>query len=169
MRVVGTIEPRKNVELLLDIWEHLVIKYGKPTLHIVGRRGWERPEVLRRLDALTGTNVIEHKAMCDRDLRALMSGARALLFPTLNEGFGIPLYEARAMGLPVIASDLPVLREHGAAGTKFVPVNDKDAWCAAIEDSLNPKPAGPSPVPTWAEHFAKIEDLLGVSDARLAS
>jgi len=133
---VGTIEPRKNIELLLDVWEDIVIKSPKPTLHIVGRRGWERQEVMRRLNALTGTEVIEHQAMDDQRLNALLKGARALLFPTLAEGFGIPLYEARSMGLPVIASDLPVLREHGTAGTRYVPVNDKAAWGAAIQDAV---------------------------------
>jgi len=162
---LGTIEPRKNTELLLDIWDDIVLNPGHPTLHIVGRRGWERGGVMRRLDALTGTNVIEHKAMDDQSLNALLKGARALLFPTLAEGFGIPLYEARSMGLPVIASDLPVLREHGTAGTRYVPINDRSAWKAAILGAIEIAPSAPSPVPTWAAHFTALENLLGLGNA----
>lgn len=159
---LGTIEPRKNIAFLLDIWEKMIAKPDIPQLHIVGKRGWENQELLERLDSLgeTGAMVVEHRDMADRDMRALLRGARALLFPTLHEGFGLPLYEARAMGLSVIASDLPVLRELGEANTTYVPINDHAAWHAAIGAAIPPQKPNPSAVPTWDEHFAQLERLI---------
>ncbi len=165
---IGTIEPRKNTSLLLDLWENMVENDQSPTLHIVGRRGWETPAVLARLDRLKGTKVVEHNNMPDEELGALMRGARALLFPSQEEGFGIPLYEARAMGLPVIAGDLPVLREHGTANTSYLPSRDHAAWQNAIATACRAdKPGQPADVPSWQAHFQIVEQALAANEPML--
>lgn len=111
---LGTIEPRKNIDLLLDVWERLAEGPGPvPGLAIVGRRGWAGAATLARLDAHRGPDspIHEFGGLSDGGAAALVSGARALLFPSLAEGYGFPPHEAVALGVPAICSDLDVLRE----------------------------------------------------------
>lgn len=167
---IGTVEPRKNISFLLDVWEQLGRFGPTPDLHIVGRRGWEEPAVLARLDAAKATNpcIFEHNACDDADLARHLAQAWALLFPTQCEGFGIPLYEARAMGVHTLATDLPVLREHGQALTQFLPL-EVEAWVAAIQGMERPVGAACAAVPTWDAHFAAIAPVLSQPAMAMAS
>jgi len=113
--MLGTIESRKNHLLILNVWARLARTMGAhcPLLVIIGQRGWECEQVIDMLDRcadLTG-NVIEMPRCVDGELGAILSHARALLFPSFVEGYGLPLVEALSMGTPVLASDLPVFRE----------------------------------------------------------
>ncbi len=136
---LGTIEPRKNHLLLLTIWRRLVeAEAARPTpkLLIIGRRGWENENILDLLDrcpALRGV-VEERGCLGDRDLDRILVGARAVLTPSFAEGFGLPVVEALARGVPVIASDLPALREAGGAVPDFLDPLDGPAWMRAILD-----------------------------------
>jgi glycosyltransferase involved in cell wall biosynthesis len=69
------------------------------------------------------------------ELRALFASARAFVFPTLAEGFGLPVLEAFAAGTRVIASDLPALRELAEGHAVFVPAGDIAALTAAMQDA----------------------------------
>ena len=112
--VLGRIVPRKNHLLLLTIWRRLGPE--APRLVIVGARmpGIENViDLLERSTALRGT-VEERSRVPDAELGPLLVGARALLFPSLAEGYGMPLAEALAAGVPVLCSDLPPFREVGA-------------------------------------------------------
>ena len=94
--VLGTIEPRKNHALLLDIWEKLPPEAGLRLL-VLGGRGWRNEAVFRRLDALApGGRVVERAGLSDGAVAAVLAGARALLFPTFAEGTGLPALEAAA-------------------------------------------------------------------------
>ena len=105
--VLGTIEPRKNHALLLDLWEQ---HSPAADLLVIGGRGWAPAPLLARLDrGIPG--VREVSGADDATVAAYIAGARALLFPSLAEGYGLPAQEARALGCPVICSDLPVFRE----------------------------------------------------------
>ena len=156
---LGTIEPRKNHALLLDIWQGMALP--RPPLHIIGRRGWMNEEVFARLD-LGIDGVIEHNNLDDAAMRALVAGARALLFPSFAEGYGLPMAEALAMGVPVIASDIPALREVGGNAALFLRPDDPTAWAKAIaappsrEDVAHAK----WKPHTWAQHFSRIEGFL---------
>ncbi len=135
---IGTIEPRKNHLMLLQVWRRLVEMLGDaaPRLHIVGGRGWENENVLDMLDrspVLRGY-VVEHGRVCDRRLNALMRGARAVLMPSFAEGFGLPVAEALATGTPVICSDLPALRETGGPVPDYIDPLDASFWAAAVLD-----------------------------------
>ena len=135
---VGTIEARKNHLLLLEIWSRLIERFGDnaPRLLIIGQRGWEAEPVFARLDrdeSLRG-HVVELNHCSDMELAAHIAGARALLFPSFVEGYGLPLIEALAAGVPVIASDLPVFREIGAEIPEFLDPHNDAAWEAAIMD-----------------------------------
>ncbi len=139
--VVGTVEPRKNHLLLLQVWRDLVRTGTRPMphLHIVGMRGWENENVLDLLDRCEAIRpyVIEHGEMTDPDLVRLVIGARAVLFPSFAEGFGLPLLEALHLGKHVIASDLPVFREVASNVPQYVDPLDGIGWRRAILDSLN--------------------------------
>lgn len=134
---LGTIEPRKNHLLLLSVWRSLVEHLGPdrtPRLLLVGRRGWENENVidlLERCEALRGV-VIERDRLPDAELRQVITGARALLMPSFVEGFGLPIAEALAAGVPVIASDLPAHREAGGAAPDYLDPLDGPAWRSAV-------------------------------------
>ncbi len=139
---LGTIEPRKNHLLLLQLWRQLIGRLGTlaPRLVIVGRRGWENENVLDLLDrcpTLAG-HVHELGTVPDSRLAALMRGATALLMPSFAEGFGLPVAEALNHGTPVVCSDLPALREAGGAVPEYLDPLDSFAWGAAVVDYASP-------------------------------
>lgn len=171
--VLGTIEGRKNHALLLEVWRQLLAARGAapvPRLYIVGRRGWEADAVFALLDSdQFGGRVVEAGPLDDRRLAQLMAGARALLFPSFAEGYGIPLVEALAANVPVIASDLPVFREIGQGIPELLPPTDPSAWLVAVSDYArenSPRRAaqvarlGAFRVPDWPSHFARIDAFL---------
>ncbi|GGC56414.1 capsular polysaccharide glycosyltransferase biosynthesis protein [Siccirubricoccus deserti] len=170
---LGTIEPRKNHLLLLQLWRGLVARLGPraPRLLLIGRRGWENEHILRMLDrctSLRGT-VQELGALPDAPARRLLAGARALLFPSFAEGYGLPLAEALALGVPAIAADLPALREVGGAVPDYLDPADGAAWGRAILDYATPGSAARAAQlrrleswqpPGWEAHFAAVDRLL---------
>jgi glycosyltransferase involved in cell wall biosynthesis len=170
--ILGTIEARKNHALLLSVWKRLVDTMGEacPRLVIVGRRGWEADDVFAVLDQDDfGGKVIEAGALDDAALAQVLGPARALLFPSQAEGFGIPLVEALAAGIPVIASNLEVFAEVAGDVPELLPPDDIEAWIAALTDYAKPdsvrrarqlaRLADYAP-PTWDEHFARVDALL---------
>ena len=170
---VGTIEARKNHMLLLDVWSRIIDKLGMdaPQLLIIGQRGWEAEPVFDRLDrdAKLRGHVLEMNECSDAELAAHMSAARALLFPSFTEGYGLPMIEALGLGVPVIASDLPVFREIGGAIPEFIDPVDKDSWEAAILDFAKTGSDAREEqlrritsfrLPTWSDHFEAVERWL---------
>lgn len=171
--ILGTIEGRKNHALLLSVWQKLVQAGNTipaPRLVIVGRRGWQADAVFAQLDQGEFTrHVSEVGPLDDRRLASVFAGARALLFPSFAEGYGIPLVEALGAGVPVIASDLEVFREIGQGVPDLLPVDDVAAWCDAVSDySQQPSSRRDAQlvrmkkfrVPDWHEHFATVDALL---------
>jgi len=131
---LGTIEPRKNHTLLLDIWDRFA-KSGDPFpgLVIAGRRGWKNQSVFERLDEKPA-GVVELNELPDRDVSLLMARAAGLLFPSHCEGFGLPAAEAAVMGVPVICNDLPVFREVLGNYPVYADVADLYSWETKINN-----------------------------------
>ncbi|MEL6475820.1 MAG: glycosyltransferase family 1 protein [Pseudomonadota bacterium] len=160
---LGTIEPRKNHTLLLDLWEEGIAV----DLHIAGRRGWRNAAVFARLDRGL-TRVREHPAPSDARIAALIAGARALLLPSHAEGYGLPLAEALALGTPALVSDLPALREVGRAVPEYLDPQDQEAWRRALRDYASDTTRRAAQLarmrdwraPLWSDHFAALEPLL---------
>jgi glycosyltransferase involved in cell wall biosynthesis len=155
--MLGTIEPRKNHALILDVWAQLP---DPPGLVIAGRRGWADAAVLARLDALKARlpQVIEATGLPDPAVAALLRDAAALLFPSLSEGFGLPPVEALALGTPVIAADLPVLREVLGGNAVYLPPTDPYPWSQEILRLLSdpqPRRAPVLPLP-WESHVNAV-------------
>lgn len=171
---VGTIEPRKNHLLLLHLWRRLVDRLGEatPTLVLVGRRGWENEQVIDLLERAPAirTHVVEVNDLADAALGALLRGARALLFPSFAEGYGLPLAEALALGAPTIASDLPAFREIVGDRVELLDPLDGMAWERAVLDYMaDPSPRRTAAVerargyaaPTWDAHFTAVDAAIG--------
>jgi len=171
--VLGTIEPRKNHLLLLHVWRQLVEEMGSeaPTLVVIGQRGWECEQVIDLLERneLLKEHVIEKQHCSDAELSNWLGHARALLFPSFAEGYGMPLVEALAMGVPVIASDLAVFREIAGVIPEYLDTLDGPGWKRMIKDYAKTGSAMRTAqcarmvgydVPTWEQHFARVEEFL---------
>jgi glycosyltransferase involved in cell wall biosynthesis len=171
--VLGTIEPRKNHLLLLHVWRRLVAELGEaaPQLVVIGQRGWECEQVVDLLDRCTALqgHVAELPRCEDDELATWLAHAQALLFPSFTEGFGMPLVEALTLGVPVIASDLPVFREVAGGIPDYLDPIDGLGWYQRVLGYL----AVDCPMrcaqrvrmegfraPTWGEHFTVVESLL---------
>ena len=165
---IGTIEPRKNHVLLLNLWDKLQQNGNPPQLFVIGSRGWENEEVFRRLDRKP-PRVAELNDLSDGAVSALLKDAAALLFPSHAEGFGLPPAEAAALGVPVICSDLPVLREMLGDYPTYLPPTDAAAWESAVRqragrvdavDSKQNTGKTPGLLPNWDSHFKIVSNLL---------
>jgi len=170
---IGTIEPRKNHLLLLNTWRVLAERLGPdtPKLILIGRRGWENENILDMLErcrALSGI-VREYSDLPDNAVAQLLQGARALLFPSFTEGYGLPLAEALSHGLPAICSDLPALREVGGDVPEYLDPLDGLGWRRLIlsfmEEDSRIRAAQMRRIkrweaPSWEKHFSIIEPWL---------
>lgn len=171
--MLGTIEGRKNHLLILNIWADLARRLGAgcPQLVVIGQRGWESEQVvdmLERCEAIRG-HVIELPRCEDSRLAAYISGARALLFPSFVEGYGLPLVEALSLKTPVIASDLAVFRELAGEIPDYLSPLDGIGWTRLVEDyavfQSDARAAQLSrmegwQVPRWSSHFVEVDQWL---------
>lgn len=133
--MVSTIEPRKNHAYLLDAFDLLWARGADVRLCIIGKVGWKtealieriktHPEYKRRLFMFNGAN--------DTSLEYAYAHARALVFPSYVEGFGLPLVEAMQRGLPAMASDIPVFREVGGDFMAYFELQDPASLAAQVE------------------------------------
>jgi glycosyltransferase involved in cell wall biosynthesis len=167
---LGTIEGRKNHLLLLNLWRDWA-KRGQlfiPKLVIVGQRGWAAEQTHAMLDSCPSIrpHVVELPDCDDATLANLISNARALLFPSFVEGYGMPLAEALAAGVPVIASDLPVFREIAGSVPTYCDPIDAKSWGDVImaytlmKSDIRANQCADMlgyTAPTWTDHFQKLD------------
>ncbi|MFP3941342.1 MAG: glycosyltransferase family 4 protein [Thermoanaerobaculia bacterium] len=136
---VGTLEPRKNLETLLEAWSRLHRRRGDaPPLVLAGKLGWSADTLRRRVEEAAHAGWLLHLGYVDEaTLAALYRRTRLFVFPSHYEGFGLPVLEAMAAGVPVVASDLPVLREVAGDAVLYAPPLDPEAWTLRIEGLLD--------------------------------
>jgi glycosyltransferase involved in cell wall biosynthesis len=171
--MLGTIEPRKNHLMMLHLWRQMIEAQAPniPGLVIIGQRGWECEQVLDLLERSPGLKgkVIEHGGCDDAELSTWLHHAQALLFPSFVEGYGMPLAEALAHGVPVIASDLPVFREIAGDIPDYLDPLDGPDWRRLVLDYAQPgSPLRAAQIarmegyaaPSWEQHFARVTPFV---------
>jgi glycosyltransferase involved in cell wall biosynthesis len=133
---VGTVQPRKNYQLLIQAFGKIAHRFPH-NLVITGGKGWLFEDILAEVQAqgLDG-RVIFTGFVDDKDLPAIYSGATLLAFPSLYEGFGLPILEAMACGTPVINSDASCLPEVAGDCTVQLAPESADAWASALANLL---------------------------------
>ncbi len=131
---LGTIEPRKNIDTLLDAWQASRLR-DDFDLVIAGSTGWSSEKTLARL-ALRPASVRYAGYVPEDEMPGLTAGATAFIYPSLYEGFGFPVAQAMAAGVPVITSNNSCLPEIAGEGALFVdPLSAADIQ-AALEKLL---------------------------------
>lgn len=159
---LGTIEPRKRIDLLLDVWQDM----GRqaPGLLILGSRGWKNETVFDRLDRLPSGGPIQERAdLSDAAIATLLQGSSGLLFPSEAEGFGLPLIEAASLGVPILCRDLPVYREFLRDIPVYLNETDRYLWRNSIESLAKGRLRAERAVSrsefiplTWESHFETV-------------
>ncbi len=151
--MVGTLEPRKNIVPALEAYSEALKEERLDPLVLIGKKGWKDKRIQQTVENLSLRHPHHLKVvgyLPDRQLNALIHGAKALVMPSIYEGYGMPLAEARAMGTPVIACALPEMMEAAEDDGLFIdPTNFKIEFQRALRVSLSPP--GPCHYPTVRE------------------
>ena len=134
--MVGTIEPRKNIPFLIDVFERLKDFDGE--LILVGRPGWKTETIYARIACSPrAARIRQLTGVADDDLPALYAGAQVLVYPSLYEGFGFPPLEAMACGTPVVSSPHGSLREILGEAAAIVEEFDAELWAAHVRAAIH--------------------------------
>jgi glycosyltransferase involved in cell wall biosynthesis len=166
--MLGTIEPRKNHALMLDVWDILAATLPPeemPQLHIIGPTGWNVAPLMARIKAhpLLGRFIHLHGPLPEVAVQDHLARAGALVFPSLAEGYGYPPLEAALAGALPICSDLAVFRETLGKSAVYVARQEAYSWVETIQKHLVDSNDLPSlPVPDalgWDAHF----EIVGAS------
>lgn len=165
---VSTIEPRKNHGCLLDAFESLWAEGRPVVLCIVGRIGWKCAHVIERVrkHPELGRRLFMFNDLSDTELEFCYRHGRALVFPSLVEGFGLPLVEAMQRGLPVMASDIPVFREVGDDFVAYFDPHDPASLSRLVNEYEtsgrlpSPKGADSWQWPGWQESTRQLIDTI---------
>ena len=139
---LGTLEPRKNVEALVVACERMWgRRRSRPDLVLAGGAGWKTGSLHRRIARSAYRDKIHVTGYAARDAaRELYRSAEAFVYPSLAEGFGLPILEAMACGTPVVASTAEALLEVGGDAALYAPPRDVEALSRAIERALEDAP-----------------------------
>jgi glycosyltransferase involved in cell wall biosynthesis len=135
----GTLEPRKNVGTLLDAYEILLSRRTDlPELRLAGKATEQSSDWLTRIARPPLSRVVRHVGYVAPEQRyALYAGARMLVQPSYEEGFGLPVLEAMTAGVPVIGAHAGAIPEVGGDAVQLVAPTDADAMAQAIERLLD--------------------------------
>jgi glycosyltransferase involved in cell wall biosynthesis len=129
--------PRKQIDFLLRLFAQLRASYrGTLRLLRVGGPFTDAQQHSARLLGISDS-IINLPFLSPPELASLYSRASLMLLPSNAEGFGLPVIEALACGTPVLASDLPVLREVGGNAASYAPTGDLQAWVVRTNELLN--------------------------------
>jgi glycosyltransferase involved in cell wall biosynthesis len=135
---VGTLEPRKGLDVLLSAFESVGDDDRDVELWIAGQRGWHVDDLASAIAGHRhGTRIRRLGYVSDQRLVSLLRGARAVAYPSRGEGFGMPVLEAMAVGAPVVTSADTVMSEIGGDVATMVTVGDVGGLASAILAALS--------------------------------
>ena len=165
---VGTVEPRKGHAQALAAFELLWEQGIDVSLVIVGKQGWKVDELAERMRGhpATGRRLHWIESGTDADLTALYGGCTALLAPSLDEGFGLPLIEAAKHALPIIARDIPVFREIAGDHAAYFSGSGARTLANALKGWIADHAAGRTPTSThmpwltWAQSAEQLCEAI---------
>jgi glycosyltransferase involved in cell wall biosynthesis len=170
---VGTVEPRKNLPLLIDAVQrvHRDLPGAAPSCVLVGRDGWRSDSLHQRLEQLGPDRPRVHwlKTVTDEELPALYRGARFTVVPSLAEGWGLPVQESLAMGVPCIATRAGGIPEVAGELVRYVEPGDLDQLARAIaewwiddaalvraREAIALRMRSPPPLPDWSDAARQV-------------
>jgi glycosyltransferase involved in cell wall biosynthesis len=167
--IVSTIEARKNHILLFRVWRRLLEELppeSVPTLVFAGRVGWLVADLMKQLEnaRYLGGKIVLISDASDSDLASLYRGCQFTLFPSLYEGWGLPVTESLAFGRPCIVSNTTSLPEAGGTLARyFDPANGTEAY-AVIHDTIT----DPDGLRAWQQRVAREFKPVAWSESALA-
>jgi len=161
--MVGTIEPRKNHRHVFNAFKRLWAQGIDARLAIVGARDWKTEDLLAEIveHPEAGRRLFLIRDASDADVKWFYENATALIMASEVEGFGLPIVEARQMGLSVICSDIPVFTELAADGTEFFRLGDVDDLVRVIVGHLAIGRARSGTKGGWITWRESSQQLLG--------
>jgi glycosyltransferase involved in cell wall biosynthesis len=163
--MVGSIEPKKNHVAVLETFEKLWSKKIPARLVIVGRLGWKEGVIRSKLvsSPYLHSELLWLSTVSDNELSHLYRESNGLIQASAVEGFGLPILEALALGVPVLANDIPVFREVGGSSAQYFEMGNKESLERLIESCLTSRQTRDSEKwPSWAARAEELyEQLLG--------
>jgi glycosyltransferase involved in cell wall biosynthesis len=149
--MVGTIEPRKNYSLLLRMLN--LDCSSKLKFIIIGRYGWKQRFILAKLERFHSKQILVLRDVCDGSRLEITKNAKVFMSTSHNEGFGMPVAEARALGVNLVLGDIPVYREIHGTGPNIIYVGLEAkpvVWLEAVLQSIQVTRMGNS---KWYQDF----------------
>ena len=134
--IVCTIEPRKNHKYLLDVFDKLWEEKYDISLMIVGKVGWKVEDTINRINnhKKLHKNLFIFTDLNDKELNYCYKNSKMLLFPSIIEGFGLPIVESLSNNLPVLASNIPIHKEVGKDNIGYFDITNTDSLINLIKD-----------------------------------
>jgi glycosyltransferase involved in cell wall biosynthesis len=134
---IGTVEPRKNITRLVEAFEFILIKRPDIALVIVGQQGWMCDSLFKTIRSLNMDARVIFVGYCPEEDKALLLAAATIFaYPSLYEGFGIPVLEALASGIPTVTSNVSAMPEVAGCAALMVNPNSTSQLAIALERLL---------------------------------
>lgn len=137
---VGTLEPRKNIRTLVEAFSKISDKYPDVKLVLAGGLGWQPEATLKAIEESKAKDrIIRTGYISNEEKRDLLRNAQFFVFPSIYEGFGMPVTEAMACGTDAVVSESSSLIEISAGLVPLIDPKNADLWAEAMEEKLNSK------------------------------